>query len=83
MLSINQDMDYDEYYRYGDWEFTSYEWYFYQQPFLYTEGYDGYYYMGIGGGYWVFSERTDTLAGFGTTPILGRWLALASSWGYE
>ena len=83
VLSILQYVDYGGGYWYGDCCLDGYDWHFWQQPFLCTE--DGACQcgdpvMGIGGGYWVFSERTDTLAGFGVTPIPGRWIGLAECW---
>jgi hypothetical protein len=59
---------YEEYY-YDYCYFDNYDWYFLQHEWIYTRG--GYEppSMEILGGYWVYMENPDELAGFSYTPI--------------
>jgi hypothetical protein len=67
-VTINDNYSYWDIYgqQYG---FGGYRWYSQQNPWVYTVGSADVKKMSIGGGYWVFMEDSDTLAGFSTTPI--------------
>ncbi len=74
VVSPDQRVDYSDEYRYWDakgreYGFGGYGWNFQQSPWVYTVGSDDIPEMSIGGGYWVFMEASDTLAGFSTTPV--------------
>ncbi|MBA7601069.1 hypothetical protein ES703_08136 [subsurface metagenome] len=78
VVSPGQQVNYGEDYRYWDSEgrgyhFGGYSWNFQPNPWIYTVGSNDIKDMLVGGGYWVFMERPDILAGFSTTPVTVPW----------
>ena len=74
VVSPDQRVDYNDDYRYWDTEgreygFGWYGWRFQQESWDYAAGFEPIPKMSVGGGYWVFMEAADTLAGFSTTPV--------------
>jgi len=74
VVSPDQQVNYNEDYRYRDTEdreygFDGYGWNFQQSPWVYTAGSDDIKEMGIRGGYWVFMQEQGMLAGSSTTPV--------------
>jgi len=69
VISPYQHLDYSSEFRYKDWSFGSYTWQFRQDPWTYTASGGNAPLMTNIGGYWVFMENPDTLAGFSYTPV--------------
>ena len=62
------NIDYEEQFSYNDIPLERYEWWFYQNAWTaYPDGEQ--HWMSRGGGYWVYMDNDDVLAGYSYTPL--------------
>lgn len=69
VVSPGEYLSYTEIYEYKGYDLGGYSWYLWQDTWVYTASSWTSYSMQPFGGYWVFMENPDRLAGYSSTPV--------------